>query len=178
VNNKERNFRVYSDKDITNDHGIPDELVGLVADIAEQMQPFLTDNIDGQIALRICLGFLKQHMEAQFHPDSVAERADMIRVTKQRKGLGDHAEDQVQHYLEQQEGTQFASHQVVAAMNVIVENCEWLPTMQMAERSAEICLEKGDLPSNWQDDLKDLFPENSKLASALAEMLINKGLGK
>ncbi len=178
MNSDESNYRVYSDKDINNEHGVPDELVELVESIAEQMQPFLTDNLDGQIAVRICLGFLKQHMEAQFSPESVKDRADMIRKAMLRKGLGDHAEESVDAYLRQQEGTQFACHQVVAAMNILVETIEWFPTMKMAERSAEICLEDGDLPSNWRNELKELFPENSKLASALAQMLINKGLGK
>ncbi len=178
MNSDESNFRVYSEADINNEHGIPDQLVELVESIAEQMQPFLTGNLDGQIAVRICLGFLKQHMEAQFSPESVEDRADMIRKAMLRKGLGDHAHEAVAAYMKQQEGTQFACHQVVAAMNVIVGTIDWLPTMKMAERSAEICLEDGDLPSDWENDLRELFPENSKLASALAEMLINKGLGK
>ena len=173
---EEGKYAVYTDDDCENEYSLPDGIVEMIQELAEEVQPFIDDNVKGQIALRMVLGFLKKHTEALYGPELIAEKSDIIRKLMRSKGLGDHAEEQVELFVDQQKTCGAACHQFVSTMCVLVDHLNWVGVKTMASEAAELHLRDSDIPSDWEDQLAEVL--SGKTLKCVVEMIKEKGIAK
>ena len=173
---EEGKYAVYTDDDCENEYSLPDGIVKMIQELAEEVQPFIDDNVKGQIALRMVLGFLKKHTEALYGPDLIEEKSDILRKLMRSKGLGDHAEEQVEKFVQQQKTCGTACHQFVAAMCVMVDHLNWAGVKQMASEAAELHLRDSVIPSDWEAQLAEVL--SGKSLKCVVEMIKEKGIAK
>ena len=169
---EEGKYAVYTDDDCENEYSLPDGIVKMIQELAEEVQPFIDDNVKGQIALRMVLGFLKKHTGVCTPLIDRGNRHSSEADAKQ--GLGDHAEEQVEKFVQQN-----MRHGMPPICRRHVrhgDHLNWAGVKQMASEAAELHLRDSDIPSDWEAQLAEVL--SGKSLKCVVEMIKEKGIAK